>query len=414
MFLTVNSSKIRSPKTSCLHVREPGTQLIFLHQYDDCLSFSPRFCCSLTNLATTMLPVSARSSTLRAPWRAFASEASRLQQQLRFGVVVFSLLAISGWATRHVFYSTHTVQSPGPPSRPPVPVLTVIEPIERYGLPVKYGADGSVQFDFPSEIKRVIFEVGLLSNPLYCNTPSREPDLFVIGWEANIVSWKGVYDRCLNASNGKYVALPFAAADSPTPLLWNTAAAKDACASRSAWNTKEAVEPAGWIQDPLQRATARCMKLVDAGTPIRLWDKDVAPAEYGSVIQKGMAACSLCRDKHMVGRNTPQRIGVVSFESVLAAIPDHIRVVLAKIDAQGADLAVFQSAGRLSKRIEKVHLEVQDLTRSDPDFLYNGPLVSNKEEMERKMNELGFPFVKCEVNNCACLEYNCYFTQVKE
>ena len=284
-------------------------------------------------------------------------------------------------------------------------------PLEKYGLPGELDAEGNFALAFPPEIERVYFEIGLYNNPAFCDLPAFQPDTFVIAWEANEESWAMHWERCLRLSNGKYVALPFAAADSPAPLVWNTNGAQDPCASLAAGAGK-GVKPSGWIEDPVARAWSRCAAIEASGKPLFLWDRPQSHADLEASIPGMMEACSVCKAHHAPGVNRRFRVPALSLETVLLAIPEHIAVDLVQIDAQGADLAVLESAKSQMHRIRHVKMEAQDLPLSDPDFLYGGLLISNASLISEKMQAYGFPHATADVNNCACLEYNLNFYRI--
>ena len=60
-------------------------------------------------------------------------------------------------------------------------------------------------------------------------------------------------------------------------------------------------------------------------------------------------------------------VAVLRLDSILRLIPSTIRIELLKVDAQGVDLAVVQSAGAELKRIETLIVEVQE---SKANLLY--------------------------------------------
>lgn len=278
-------------------------------------------------------------------------------------------------------------------------LLTANWPIEDFGLPGFVDESGHFHLKFQPEIRRVFLEVGLYNNPSYCELPLTEPDVFVIGWEANKASWQSPgTQRCQNVTKGKYAALPFAAASGSAPLAWNTAAAEDMCASLSSGFSKPVI-PANWIQDPLVRADQRCISLG--------FDESWRRANAAHL----MRACQHCQESHMPHVNIRFRVPTLSLEAVLLAIPQSIVIEKARIDAQGVDLEVLKSAGSQLYRIQKVEMEVQDMELSNPDFLYGGPLVANAEMMKKEMKILGFDKVVAEVNNCACIEYNLIFSR---
>ena len=286
--------------------------------------------------------------------------------------------------------------------------LTVQLPLERYGVPGEVDEQGVFKMVLPPEITRVYFEVGLFSNPLYCELPASQPDTFVFAWEANEASWALHHDKCLAASGGKYVALPFAAADSEAPLVWNSAAAQDPCAS-VAGGAGAGSPPEGWIADPVRRAMKRCLDIEALGAPMLLWDTPLSHDKMVAQVPAMIGACGACKGGHAPGVNRRVRVPVLPFEAILLALPQHIEVEMVKIDAQGADLSVLLSARSQVHRIREVLLEAQDLPVNDPDMLYGGPLVSNVQGIVQKMQELGFTSHTKEVNNCACAEYNLHF-----
>lgn len=128
---------------------------------------------------------------------------------------VFCAIVLLTFVSNRITPGRRTSLQPGeilPESSPAK--LTVQLPVEKYGLPGEVDEKGEFHLRLPPEVKRVFFEVGLFSNPSFCDLPSRHPDVFVVAWEANEESWAMHHDRCFKASGGKYVALPFAAADS--------------------------------------------------------------------------------------------------------------------------------------------------------------------------------------------------------
>jgi len=288
--------------------------------------------------------------------------------------------------------------------------LTVQLPVEKYGLPGEVDEHGEFHLRLPPDIKRVFFEVGLFTNPSFCDVPARHPDVFVFAWEANEESWAMHHDRCFKASGGKYVALPFAAADSEKPMVWNTHAAQDACASL-AGGAGAGFRPQNWIDDPVERASARCNELMAEGKPMFLWDNPLSAAQVITNVPMMIDACEACKKNHAQGINQRTRVPTLSLEAVLLSIPSEIIIERVRIDAQGADLAVLKSARSQLHRIQTVNLEAQDLPTTDPDFLYGGPLVKSLKDIVNEMRQLGFVSYSEEVNNCACLEYNLNFAR---
>jgi hypothetical protein len=286
--------------------------------------------------------------------------------------------------------------------------LTVRIPLENYGFPGFVNEAGDFVVKFPNETRRVILEVGLHVPTFLCKLPALEPDLFVFAWEANEQSFRNVHAECFEASHGKYIAMPFAAASGDDPLSWNTNARVDPCASLALGDSK-ARTPEGWIPDPNARATERCLALEKAGIPLRLWDKPMTHDGMIGYAASMMGACLWCKNGHKHGANKLIRVPVLSLETVLRVIPPNITVEMAYIDAQGADLAVLKSAGSQMHRIKKVHLEGQDMPLDNPDFMYSGPLVANVSQTIDEMRRLGFLRYELEMNNCACLEYNMNF-----
>ena len=339
-------------------------------------------------------------------WSFFVNKNNALPYFL--SLIIVALLALLIGGGEQCSAPEVSVLSPARPVQRPMTPLTVQLPVEKYGLPGEVDENGSFRLLFPPEIKRVFFEVGLYINPSFCELPMSQPDVFVFAWEANEQSWTLHHDRCFQASGGKYIALPFAAADSDVPLVWNTHAAQDACASLAS-GAGPGVKPPGWIEDPVARATQRCQALVDAKTPIMLWDEPLNTEQVFAKVPLMIEACGICKNNHAPGVNKRVRVPTLSFESVLMAIPEHIVVERVRIDAQGADLAVLKSAKSQMHRIQSVNLEAQNLPTTDPDFLYGGPLVANMHGVIEEMKRLGFQRHTADVNNCACSEYNLNF-----
>ena len=140
-------------------------------------------------------------------------------------------------------------------------------------------------------------------------------------------------------------------------------------------------------------------------------EKVTSEAMVSDFSRKGLNAGIHCTNMHSPGSRQSEDVAVPSLplEHLLRQIPaDGVTIELLKIDAQGADLAVFKTTGGEKGRVRRVLMEVQDLRKDDWLFMYeNG---SNKDEMVQVMSDFGYTSVTCIVNNCALLEMDCTFS----
>lgn len=95
-----------------------------------------------------------------------------------------------------------------------------------------------------------------------------------------------------------------------------------------------------------------------------------------------MASCWGSLEKAQV-----KEVPTVTLASILARIPDHIRVKYLKIDAQGQDFKVLLSAGEEMSRIEYVRFEIQDDPPQGRKMVADTPSYA---EVESKMKDFGF------------------------
>lgn len=104
-----------------------------------------------------------------------------------------------------------------------------------------------------------------------------------------------------------------------------------------------------------------------------------------------------------------KQIGVstISLHTIMSAIPERVSVDMVKIDAQGFDFEVAKSLGDTMPRVKEMMLEVQNLTQGDSRLLYNGQAPLSV--IDAWMRGKGFRLSKCEVNNQAIQELNCYW-----
>jgi len=82
-----------------------------------------------------------------------------------------------------------------------------------------------------------------------------------------------------------------------------------------------------------------------------------------------------------------KQVPTVTLASILARIPEHIRVKYLKIDAQGQDFKVLLSAGEEMSRLEYVRFEIQDDPPPGRKMVADIPSYA---EVASKMKDLGF------------------------
>lgn len=104
----------------------------------------------------------------------------------------------------------------------------------------------------------------------------------------------------------------------------------------------------------------------------------------------------------------PVPVRVVSLASVLARMPPGKDVALLKIDAQGMDLEVVQSAGAELRRVQWLVVEVQDLPAGHELLMY-GPAQPAKEDLVKALAARGFCLDSCVTNTAEMREENCLF-----
>lgn len=108
-----------------------------------------------------------------------------------------------------------------------------------------------------------------------------------------------------------------------------------------------------------------------------------------------------------------ERICSMTLETILKKIPPNISVELLKVDAQGTDLEVVQSAGTELFRIEKVILEAQEDRKNDTSHIIslNSDTVSDAKKW---LSSRGFKENKnlSYLENGAVLEWNLVFDRV--
>lgn len=102
------------------------------------------------------------------------------------------------------------------------------------------------------------------------------------------------------------------------------------------------------------------------------------------------------------GEGQMMTVPVFTLSDVLDRLPEHYDIEFCKIDAQGNDFAVIQSAGRHVKRLKRVQLEVQ------LNGMYKGG--SEKGEVMEFMQRNGFVLHQ-EEKNAGSGEVNLIFFQ---
>eukprot|EP00928_Gymnodinium_smaydae_P025708 TRINITY_DN2039_c1_g1_i1.p1 TRINITY_DN2039_c1_g1~~TRINITY_DN2039_c1_g1_i1.p1 ORF type:complete len:530 (-),score=73.52 TRINITY_DN2039_c1_g1_i1:675-2204(-) len=102
-------------------------------------------------------------------------------------------------------------------------------------------------------------------------------------------------------------------------------------------------------------------------------------------------------------------VPVYPLASLLSRLPPAQEVALLKVDAQGTDLRVVQSAGDQLHRVRRIQMEVHDLPSAHPDLPYEGQPV--KEEVLRAMMRLGFVLDGCVLTTRAVHEEECLFVR---
>lgn len=106
----------------------------------------------------------------------------------------------------------------------------------------------------------------------------------------------------------------------------------------------------------------------------------------------------------------PVTVRVVSLASLFAQIPPGNDVALLKVDAQGMDLEVVQSAGAELRRVRWLVVEVQDLPAGHERLMY-GPAQPTKEDLVRSLAARGFCLDVCIANMAEMREENCLFVR---
>ncbi|CAF1263399.1 unnamed protein product [Adineta ricciae] len=108
-------------------------------------------------------------------------------------------------------------------------------------------------------------------------------------------------------------------------------------------------------------------------------------------------------------------VSTLRLETILSIIDPRLSIELLKVDAQGVDLDVVKSAGKLLKRIDKVIIEIQldDEKRNNSNILYKN--ANSASETLEYMKANGFTFDKGQssVENKAIEEYNYVFNKDK-
>lgn len=105
----------------------------------------------------------------------------------------------------------------------------------------------------------------------------------------------------------------------------------------------------------------------------------------------------------------PVFVEVVSMEEVLRRIPPDVHVRMLKVDAQGSDLEVVESAGVRLRRVARVQVECQDLPPGHKDLLYVGQ--PTKRDFIEPFRKAGFVLERCWGNNPLLREENCIFAR---
>lgn len=106
-------------------------------------------------------------------------------------------------------------------------------------------------------------------------------------------------------------------------------------------------------------------------------------------------------------------VSVFRLETILGLVPRNITIELLKVDAQGADLQIVQSAGKELRRIEKVIMEVQEVTGKNTELrLYQDQ--PSAEDAKLWMEGQGYTFdaERSYVENGLLGEANYAFTRV--
>lgn len=100
------------------------------------------------------------------------------------------------------------------------------------------------------------------------------------------------------------------------------------------------------------------------------------------------------------------RVPVISLEALIERVP-LAAIDFIKIDAQGLDLMVAQSIGKMIRHVKRLTLEVQDLPHGHEHMLVKNQ--ANKDDAVQWFGQQGFKLDQCEVNNPHIKEENCHF-----
>lgn len=97
---------------------------------------------------------------------------------------------------------------------------------------------------------------------------------------------------------------------------------------------------------------------------------------------------------------------------IIDLIPSHLEIELLKIDAQGMDLEVVQSAGSSLQKIKKIIIEVQDPTEDGRNMLSKN--TATRQEVIDWFDQNGYKMdlERSYLENPAILEWNLAFDRI--
>ena len=213
----------------------------------------------------------------------------------------------------------------------------------------------------PSNIKRVVVEVGTNWNPHYSDAVLRDPDAVLIGLEPQ----PRVVARVHNTTKlppSRLVMLPMAVAAEPPGFVTFNVGKDNACSSFL-------------VQ---RRAKGQA--------PNRCFVRD------GAV-----------------------KVPTTTLARVLALVPPELDIPVVSIDAQGFDAHVAATVSPLlvARKVDYLVLECQDLHHGSPKFIVGGaPNCADAVACVRAW--YGYAVETCELNNRLVSELNCYFRRLTD
>lgn len=145
-----------------------------------------------------------------------------------------------------------------------------------------------------------------------------------------------------------------------------------------------------------------CQKIVEAGLPIRLWDK---PSNISETIKYGLSSSLACYNKKLY--EEPKLIKAIALNSVLDWIPTVVNYL--DIDGQGADLPLLLSITSHLRKIRHIKVECQKEPFQNY-YLYDNDIVNECNDIISFLQNHSFILKELQVNNCAISEFNAYFT----